>query len=100
MTDTPISSASSILAEEPTELWRHENPESTQMWKFKEVIEKKYNLRFEDYHELHRWTVENVGEFWEELWRFTGIVAEEGYSEVGVRSFVVLLQGCEEEKGE
>ena len=83
MTDTPISSASSILVDEPVELWRHDDPETTQMWKFKEVIERKYKLQFSDYHELHKWSVENVADFWEETWRFTNVVSETPYDEVG-----------------
>lgn len=90
MTDTPLSSASSMLIEEPTELWRHENPRSTQMWKLKEIIEKKYNQTFSDYHDFHRWSVENVAEFWEETWHFTNVVAKTPYQEVSGETWLRL----------
>lgn len=46
------------------------------MWKFKMSIEAKYKVQFKDYHELHRWSVENVAEFWEEAWYYTNISSE------------------------
>ena len=71
MTDTPNS-----IVEEPLELWRHPNPEKTQMWRFKDKIEKKYNLELKDYFDLHQWSIDHIPEFWEETWYFTNIISE------------------------
>jgi hypothetical protein len=47
-----------------TELWRHGSPEATQMWKFLQHVNAKYNLTLKDYPELYKWSVDNVAEFW------------------------------------
>jgi acetoacetyl-CoA synthetase len=55
------------------ELWRHPDPTSAQMHAFKQRVNAKYGLKLEHYEELHKWSVENIGEFWGEVWDFTGI---------------------------
>ncbi|AEO68783.1 uncharacterized protein THITE_43789 [Thermothielavioides terrestris NRRL 8126] len=64
------------------ELWRHERPEATQMWKFLEHVNSKYGLSLSDYSELYSWSVDNVAEFWAEVWHFTGIKASRQYDQV------------------
>jgi acetoacetyl-CoA synthetase len=56
----------------PMELWRHPEPTVTQIWAFKERIEKRYNTKFNSYIELYQWSIDNVAEFWKETWEFTG----------------------------
>ncbi|KAK1781621.1 hypothetical protein QBC45DRAFT_405232, partial [Copromyces sp. CBS 386.78] len=34
------------------ELWRHQDPQSTQMWKFLEHVNSKYGLQLNDYPSL------------------------------------------------
>lgn len=65
-----------------TELWRHPNPSSTRMYEFKEIVNKKYNLKLESYDDLYGWSVGNIAEFWGETWWFTGIKAEKGFEKV------------------
>ncbi|OBU00137.1 hypothetical protein VE01_01681 [Pseudogymnoascus verrucosus] len=55
------------------ELWRHPDPTSTQMHAFKERVNVKYGLKLDHYEELHKWSVENISDFWGEVWDFTGI---------------------------
>lgn len=55
------------------ELWRHQDPQSTQMWEFLEHVNSKYGLQLNDYPSLYKWSVDNVATFWEEAWHFTGI---------------------------
>lgn len=64
------------------ELWRHENPKSTQMWKFIEHVNTKYGLKLVDYPSLYRWSVDNVASFWEEVWDFTGIKSSRRFDTV------------------
>lgn len=64
------------------ELWRRENPEATQMWKFLQHVNSKYDLGLKDYPELYRWSVENIGDFWAEVWHFTGVKASEPFHQV------------------
>ncbi|TAQ87419.1 hypothetical protein B7494_g4236 [Chlorociboria aeruginascens] len=64
------------------ELWRHADPESTQMWIFLQTVNKKYGLELESYKDLYQWSVENIAEFWEETWHFTGIKASRPFDQV------------------
>ncbi|KAL3423393.1 acetoacetyl-synthase [Phlyctema vagabunda] len=66
----------------PVELWRHADPESTRMWEFKEVVNKKYNLNLNTYDQLYSWSVENIAAFWAETWHFTGVTAKEPFQKV------------------
>ena len=52
------------------------------MWELKTLIERKYNVEFKDYHELHWWSVENVGAFWGETWDYTNIVSTGSFGQV------------------
>ena len=61
---------------EPVELWRHPSPETTQMWFFKERVEKKYGVMLKDYRELYNWSIENIADFWRETCLFTGVHAK------------------------
>lgn len=61
---------------EPVELWRHSSPETTQMWYFKERVEKKYGVKLEGYRDLYNWSIENIGDFWREMCLFTGVHAK------------------------
>lgn len=65
-----------------SELWRHENPQSTHMWKFLEHVNKKYSLQLKDYPTLYRWSIDNIAAFWEEVWDFTGITASRRFDQV------------------
>ncbi|KAH0547505.1 hypothetical protein FGG08_000230 [Glutinoglossum americanum] len=56
-------------------LWMHPKPESTRTHQFKEHINKKFNIKLDDYDGLYRWSVGNPACFWEEVWIFTGIRA-------------------------
>jgi acetoacetyl-CoA synthetase len=67
----------------PVELWRHPDPQSTQMHKFLQHVKAKYRLDIDDYPGLYKWSVENVASFWEDVWRFCGITASKPYTEVG-----------------
>lgn len=66
----------------PVQLWKPRNPESTQLWQFKELIEEKYNVRFADYEALRQWSVTQLEDFWEEVWQYTGVKASEQYTKV------------------
>ncbi|APA11184.1 hypothetical protein sscle_07g059540 [Sclerotinia sclerotiorum 1980 UF-70] len=65
-----------------TELWRHPDPTSTRMYEFKEIVNKKYDLKLESYDDLYQWSIGNIAEFWGETWWFTGIRAEHGFDKI------------------
>ncbi|KAJ4304223.1 hypothetical protein N0V88_001836 [Collariella sp. IMI 366227] len=63
------------------ELWRHDNPQDTHMWKFLQHVNSKYGLKLNDYAGLFKWSVDNVAEFWAETWHFIGIKASKPFDE-------------------
>ncbi|ORY69618.1 uncharacterized protein BCR38DRAFT_419592 [Pseudomassariella vexata] len=66
----------------PAELWRHPDPHSTHMYKFLEHVKSKYSVEIDDYPGLYKWSVENIAEFWEEMWHFCDIKASRQYDQV------------------
>ncbi|HPE56575.1 MAG TPA: acetoacetate--CoA ligase [Bacteroidales bacterium] len=67
-----------------TILWRPaENYKtSSAMYRFLSYIADKYHLRDNTYPTVHRWSVENIENFWAEVWDFTKVIASEPYSEI------------------
>ncbi|KAA6408639.1 MAG: acetoacetate- ligase [Lasallia pustulata] len=63
-------------------LWRHKNPESTSMYEFKTLVEKKYHVKLNGYEALRQWSINHIAQFWEEIWHFTGIRASTPFTKV------------------
>lgn len=63
-------------------LWEHPNPESTEMYRFKAHVSRKHNVELNDYHGLWQWSVDNIPEFWGEVWDYTGVRASKPYTTV------------------
>ena len=78
----------------PIELWRHANPEGTQMFKFLQHVNSKYGLTLSDYPALYKWSIDNVAAFWEETWHFVRIVASKSYKQVCASLTPSSTQGC------
>ncbi|CAO2655214.1 Nn.00g102780.m01.CDS01 [Neocucurbitaria sp. VM-36] len=54
-------------------LWRHCSPQSTPMYKFLQTINQTYGLQLSNYPALHKWSVQNVDEFWQRVWDYVGV---------------------------
>lgn len=66
----------------PAELWRHPDPESTHMYRFLQHVKTKYQLGdVNDYPDLLKWSVDNIADFWAEVWHFCGIKASKQYDQ-------------------
>lgn len=63
-------------------LWVPVNVENTNMKKFMDFVKKRRHREFYDYWDLYRWSVENVNEFWEDVWDFVGIISSRRFDEV------------------
>ncbi|MBF0118949.1 MAG: acetoacetate--CoA ligase [Desulfobacterales bacterium] len=65
-------------------LWQpsHERIKNTNMYKFMNIINEKYNKNFVDYSGIYNWSVENIKEFWETFWDFAQIIAANPYTDV------------------
>ncbi|GBM46096.1 Acetoacetyl-CoA synthetase [Araneus ventricosus] len=50
--------------------------------KFQKVIEEKYETKFDNYWDLHKWSTEHFPEFWAEIWNFAGIICSKKFDKV------------------
>lgn len=66
-------------------LWTPPAPRSTAMWKFMEAVNQKHGLNLEDYPGLYKWSIENIGAFWEDVWAFFQIRASHPFDKVRPR---------------
>lgn len=79
---TPNNGAESIPGRK---LWEHPNPEATSLFQFKEHISQKYNVKFNseiDPNSLWQWSVDNLSDFWSEVWDYTKIRASRRFDTV------------------
>ncbi|KAH6950146.1 hypothetical protein DER45DRAFT_588282 [Fusarium avenaceum] len=74
-----------VRYQSPALLWQHPSPKSTALYKFLQEVKATYNLDFDDYAGLHRWSIENVSDFWKEVWRFCKIKASKQYDQVLIK---------------
>ena len=64
-----------------TQLWTasSETIKNSNIKKFSNLIEKKYNINFENnFQKLHKWSVNNLEKFWNEYWDFGEIKGDRG----------------------
>ena len=47
-----------------------------------ERVNRQYGMDFSDYDVLYQWSIENLEDFWAELWDFVGIKASRSYDRV------------------
>ena len=67
-----------------TPLWQptQASKKESRMYAFLSLIAEKYNLENSDYHTVHKWSVGNTAEFWEEVWKFCKIKSSKPYVQV------------------
>ena len=61
-------------------IWIPNNYESSNLFQFETYLEKKYDLSFSNYAELHEWSIKNLENFWESISEFYKIQFDEPYS--------------------
>jgi len=49
-----------------------------------QLVNQKFGLHLQSYEDLYSWSIENVGEFWGEVWNFVGVRAAKEFDEVSV----------------
>jgi acetoacetyl-CoA synthetase len=59
-----------------TPLWKplEERKRHANITRFIETVNARHHLDFHSYAELYRWSVENIPDFWADVWDFSGIV--------------------------
>ena len=56
--------------------------DNSQISKFREVVNEKYNLNLADYNNLYDWSISNPEDFWESMWNFGHIISSESYTQI------------------
>lgn len=62
----------------PTESYKR----NSNMFAFLSSIANKYNLPDNEYDTVHQWSVENIADFWAEIWDYCGIKHSQSYQQV------------------
>jgi len=50
--------------------------------RFIEFVNKKHGLKIGSYNQLYTWSIQNISDFWADLWEFVEIKASRGYDKV------------------
>ena len=54
----------------------------TNMYRFMQVVNKKFGKQFNEYGPLYEWSIANIPEFWGTMWEFADIRASKAYEAV------------------
>ncbi len=54
----------------------------SQMFDFMQRINNKFGCNFQEYNDLHKWTVDHIPEFWGEFWEYADIIHSTGFKQV------------------
>jgi acetoacetyl-CoA synthetase len=68
---------SKILWQPPKTLARQ-----SQMFDFMQRINNNFGCHFQEYYDLHTWTVDHIPEFWGEFWGYADIIHSTGFKQV------------------
>jgi acetoacetyl-CoA synthetase len=55
---------------------------STELYKFMQKVNKKHNKDFRDYAQLYQWSIDNIPEFWADMWEEANVIASSNYEEI------------------
>ncbi|MFX1391506.1 MAG: acetoacetate--CoA ligase, partial [Promethearchaeota archaeon] len=72
------------MSDERKKLWEPSNKwiKNAEATHFIEFINKEYNLSIRGGRDLYKWSVEKIPDFWEAMWKFSGIIASKPYDKV------------------
>jgi acetoacetyl-CoA synthetase len=78
-------------------LWQpsRERIDQTNLSAFQRYLKDRFNVEFENYEDLHRWSISETSGFWDAVWDFCGVIAaekgevvfEQGHHMIGSRFF-------------
>ncbi|GFY60119.1 acetoacetyl-CoA synthetase [Trichonephila inaurata madagascariensis] len=69
-----------IISAGTREIW-NKKVSGTQMEKLQKIIQDKYGVKFETYWDFHEWSIKNYSQFWEEIWKFYGVISSKPYTQ-------------------
>ncbi|KAG0239462.1 hypothetical protein BGW41_007644 [Actinomortierella wolfii] len=70
------------LNENPTKMWEPSDIESKEMTKFRLFVNQKHNLSLANYNELWKWSVDDVENFWADVWEYTKVISSSKFTKV------------------
>jgi acetoacetyl-CoA synthetase len=50
--------------------------------KYYDFLRREYKLTFQNYTELHNWSVTEIEKFWESIWKFSGIIHSKPFDKI------------------
>jgi acetoacetyl-CoA synthetase len=59
-----------------------ERAAQTNMYRFMQLVNEKFSTELTDYEQLHKWSVDNIEDFWRLMWDEAGIIASKGFDQV------------------
>ena len=67
-----------------TILWKPSKDQinSSQLEAFRLQVNSRFNLKIENYSELHSWSISNINDFWKAIWGFMAIKCSSNYNQV------------------
>lgn len=67
-----------------TKLWEPsaQRIANTEIRRYQEWLEKTLGVRTDTYESLHRWSIENIDDFWESVWTYFDVIGERGVGPV------------------
>ncbi|GAB6030254.1 hypothetical protein CHUAL_005930 [Chamberlinius hualienensis] len=71
-----------IINYNPKLMWSPDKTKKTNIDEFTQLINEKYQTKLENYHQLHKWSVDNYPEFWEEFFHFSKIIHSQPHEQV------------------
>ncbi|KAF8592338.1 acetoacetate-CoA ligase [Ramaria rubella] len=74
--DNTLKKTQSNLDEKP--LWSSPDPYGTRTFRFRDTINRKYNLSLSSYEDFYKWSIENIADFWSTVWDETGVIGYKG----------------------
>ena len=65
-------------------LWQpsEERIKSSNMYRFMQFINNRYNKDFTEYAGLYQWSIDNISDFWASMWEFAEIKTSKPYDQV------------------
>ncbi len=68
----------------PKPLWvpSEQRIKACNMYRFMQEVNRRFGTGFADYEELYQWSVDNIADFWAEMYRFADIKATKPYEQV------------------
>ncbi|WP_120002962.1 acetoacetate--CoA ligase [Nesterenkonia muleiensis] len=65
---------------ERVKLWQPsvEQAEGSELWRFREWVAQRHDVRASSYQELWRWSVEDIDRFWDAVWKYFEVIGNRG----------------------